>query len=395
MSQIPFIARGVIAKTLGALALIMASAVASAQLSTTLMPSPPQLAASSYLLVDVNSGKVIVQYNPDERYPPASLTKMMTSYIVEAELSKNSISLDDMVPISVKAWRKGGSKMFVREGTNVRLEDLLKGVIIQSGNDASIALAEYIAGDEDAFAEIMNQQARLLGMNLTHFRNATGWPAKDHLTTARDMSVLATAIIKDYPEHYAIYAEKEFTYNDITQPNRNGLLWRDPSVDGLKTGHTEEAGYCLVASAERDGMRLVSVVMGAKSARSREQETQKLLSYGFRYYKTHRLYSANEVLVSPKVWAGAAETVDLALADPVVLTIPRGERDALKATVEVDTNITAPLEAGKSYGVLKITYNGEILERRQLLAVNAVEPASFVDRMWDLSVLFVRDILGL
>lgn len=376
-------------------ALVLSSMASFGQGGVTLMPSPPQLAASSYILVDVDSGKIIVQYNADERLPPASLTKMMTSYIVDTELAKGRVSLDDDVPISVKAWRMGGSKMFIREGTKVQLLDLLKGVIIQSGNDASVALAEYVAGDEAAFAEVMNQQAFALGMNLTHFKNATGWPAKDHLTTARDLSVLAKAIIQDYPEHYAMYSQKEFTYNDITQSNRNGLLWRDPSVDGLKTGHTDEAGYCLVASAKRDGMRLVSVVMGAKSSRGREQETQKLLSYGFRYYKTHKLYSANEVLVSPKVWAGASDSVDLALIEPVVLTIPRGERDALKATVEVDTNITAPVEAGTAYGVLKVSYNGEILERRQLMAVTAVEEASFFDRLLDLAILFGRDMLGM
>lgn len=368
---------------------------ALAQSVSTLMPSPPQLAASGYLLVDVDSGRIIVEHNADERLPPASLTKMMTSYIVSSELIKGNISDDDKVPISVKAWRMGGSKMFIREGTNVLLKDLLKGVIIQSGNDASVALAEYVAGDEGAFAEVMNQQASLLGMNLTHFENSTGWPAENHLTTARDLSQLARALITDFPDHYALYSEKEFTYNDITQPNRNGLLWRDPSVDGLKTGHTDEAGFCLVASAKRDGMRLVSVVMGAKSSRGREQETQKLLSYGFRYYKTHELYTAGQVLNSPKVWAGASESVDLVLDKPVVLTVPRGEKDALQATIEVDRTITAPVVAGKSYGVLKISYNGEILERRQLFAAAAVEQGALFDRLWDHIVLFVCGILGL
>ena len=241
----------------------------------------------------------------------------------------------------------------------------------------------------------MNQQASLLGMNLTHLKNATGWPAQDHLTTARDLSVSAQAFISDFPEHYQLYSQKEFTYNDITQGNRNGLLWRDQSVDGIKTGHTEAAGYCLVSSAMRDNMRLVSVVMGTKSSRGREQETQKLLSYGFRYYQTHQLYAAGEVLTSPRVWAGASQTVDLALAEAVVLTVPRGQRDALKVTVEVDKNITAPVESGKSYGVLKISHDGEVLERRQLLATTAVEPASLFSRLWDHLILFVRDILGL
>lgn len=380
---------------LSLIALINTVQASPANIINTLMPSPPQLAASSYILLDVNSGKIIVQYNADERLPPASLTKMMTAYIVFSELAKGNISEEDLVPISVKAWRMGGSKMFIREGTSVALKDLLKGMIIQSGNDASVALAEYIAGDESAFAEVMNQQASLLGMNLTHLKNATGWPAQDHLTTARDLSVLARALISDFPEHYKLYSQKEFTYNDITQANRNGLLWRDQSVDGIKTGHTEAAGYCLVSSAKRDDMRLVSVVMGTKSSRGREQETQKLLSYGFRYYQTHQLYAAGEVLTSPRVWAGASQAVDLALAEPVVLTVPRGQRDALKVTVEVDKNITAPVEQGKSYGVLKISHDGEVLERRQLLATTAVEPASLFSRLWDHLILFVRDILGL
>ena len=377
------------------LAFIVSGTFAQAQSSATLIPSPPQLAASSYLLIDVNSGKIIIESNADEQLPPASLTKMMTSYIVSSEIIKGNISSDDAVPISVKAWRMGGSKMFIREGTTVPVSELLKGVIIQSGNDASVALAEFVAGDEAAFAEVMNQQASLLGMQQTHFVNATGWPAKGHLTTARDLSILAKSLIQHFPDHYALYSEKEFTYNKITQPNRNGLLWRDTSVDGLKTGWTEEAGYCLVASAKRDDMRLVSVVMGAKSGRGREQETQKLLSYGFRYYETHQLYSTEQVINSPRLWAGASDTLDLVLAESVVLTVPRGQRDNLQATIEVDKNITAPISAGQSYGVLNISLNGEVLEQLELLAANNIETAPLFSRLWDHLILFIRGVFGL
>ncbi|MGB5325608.1 MAG: D-alanyl-D-alanine carboxypeptidase family protein, partial [Pseudomonadales bacterium] len=315
-----------------------------------LLPAPPQLAASSYLLLDANTGTVIVEQNADQQLPPASLTKIMTGYLVFSELAKDRISEDDLVPISVKAWQMGGSRMFVREGTHVPLEALLRGVIVQSGNDASVALSEYIAGDETAFVTLMNQQAKLLGMNYSNFQNATGWPEEGHLTTARDMAILARALIHNFPEQYKIYAEKEYSYNGITQSNRNGLLWRDQNVDGIKTGHTEEAGYCLVASAERDGMRLISVVMGAKSTRGREQETQKLLAYGFRYYTTSTLYRAGEEISRSKVWAGKAGEFSLALEQDLSVTIPRGQRDSLQAKIEIDKEIIAPVEQGRVYG---------------------------------------------
>ena len=240
-------------------------AVAPLARAENMIPRPPEVEARSYLLLDAKSGQVLVEHNADKKLPPASLTKMMTAYLVEKEIQAGNINEQDQVPISVKAWRMGGSRMFVKEGTQVPLVDLLKGVIVQSGNDASVALAEYVAGSEGAFADLMNNQAGQLGMDNTHFVNATGWPADDHYTTARDLAWLARAIIRDYPEHYDIYAQKEFSYNGITQQNRNLLLWRDDSVDGLKTGHTEEAGYCLVSSAKQNGMRLISVVMGTDS----------------------------------------------------------------------------------------------------------------------------------
>jgi len=360
-----------------------------------LMPAPPQLAASSYLLVDADSGTVIVEHNADQQLPPASLTKIMTSYIVSSELHKGNVSFSDNVPVSVKAWKMGGSRMFIKEGTDVLLEDLLRGVIVQSGNDASVALAEYIAGDEATFAAMMNQQAFSLGMLNTHFVNATGWPADGHVSTARDLSLLANALINDFPEHYAIYSEKEFTFNAITQPNRNGLLWRDQNVDGIKTGHTEEAGYCLVSSAKRDEMRLITVVMGTKSSRSREQETQKLLSYGFRYYQTFALYDAGQAVEQTRVWGGDDKQFELALEEPLIVTIPRGEKDNLEAVMEVDQELVAPIRQGEVYGELKLSLNGETLATRKLVAKSDVEPAGIIARLIDWLVLFVRGLLGL
>lgn len=278
------------------LATVLTLLTLTVQAQEVIIPSPPQLAATAYLLMDADTGKVLVEHNADERLPPASLTKMMTAYIVSEEVERNRASENEMVNISVKAWQKGGSKMFVREGTEVKLMDLLRGVIIQSGNDASIALAEHIAGSEEGFAEVMNQTAAQLGMVNTQFQNSTGWPAEGHYTTARDLAVLAKAVIEDHPDHYSLYSEKYFSYNGINQANRNRLLFRDESVDGLKTGHTEEAGYCLVASAVRRDMRLISVVMGTSSENARAAETEKLLSYGFRYYQTQSIYSSSPAL---------------------------------------------------------------------------------------------------
>lgn len=380
---------------LPALFVILAAPV-SAQLSAApLMPAPPQLTASSYLLVDAHSGKVIVEKNADQPLPPASLTKIMSGYLVSSELAKGSIKEDDSVPVSVKAWKMGGSRMFIREGTEVPLIDLLRGVIIQSGNDATVALAEYIAGDEAAFADMMNQTAQQLGMTHSYFKNSTGWPAEGHVSTARDMSLLAKALIRNFPEHYELYSEKEFTYNNIPQSNRNGLLWRDQDVDGIKTGHTEEAGYCLVASAKRNDMRLISVVMGTNSTRAREQETQKLLAYGFRYYETHSLYTSDEEISAARVWAGEEETFSLVLNEPMIVTIPRGRRDDLQASVEIDREITAPVNAGDVYGSLILKLDDNLLERRDLVAAVSVEQAGLFARLWDQLVLFVRGILGL
>lgn len=377
--------------------LVFISTLAPAQV---LMPAAPELAAKAWILVDANTGKVLTEHNADEQLPPASLTKMMTSYIVSNEIAAGRLKEDSMVRVSVNAWEKGGwksgsSTMSLAPNSEVSVIDLMRGVIIQSGNDASIALAEHVAGGEDAFAQIMNQQATMLGMNSTTFHNATGWPAEGHLTTARDLSTLARHVISDHPEHYKIYAERYFEYNGVNQPNRNRLLWRDSSVDGMKTGHTEEAGYCLVSSAERHDMRLISVVMGTESEEARARESQKLLAYGFRYYETAKVYSAGDVLQeNNRVWYGAQDNLNLVVADDLYLTIPRGARDDLDASIEVSSVLEAPIETGQQLGRLTVKYQDETLLEAPLVADRDIPEAGIFSRLWDAIVLFVLSLLG-
>ena len=349
------------------------------------IPAAPKLQASGYLLVDAINGEILVEHNAEEPLPPASLTKMMTAYIAEREITEGRISFDDQVPVSVKAWKTGGSRMFIREGTEVRLEDLLRGIIIQSGNDASVAVAEYIAGSEDVFADVMNQTAISLGMTNTQFKNATGLPQEGHYTTAKDLSILAARIIQDFPDTYPIYEEKNFTYNGIKQANRNSLLFRDPTVDGLKTGHTEEAGYCLVASAERDGFRLISVVMGTASEKAREQETTKLLQYGFRYFSGKTLFTAGEPLPESarKVWFGEMESVDLAPTEPLYVTLPLGRESAIQATLDAPDTLDAPLEAGAVVGTVKIMLGERVLAESPVAVAEAVPEGGLFKRLMD------------
>ena len=369
-------------------------AVATVQIQAAVLPPPPQLAATAYVLMDASTGDIIAESGADGQFAPASLTKMMTSYIVEHEVSEGNISFNDLVPISVKAWKTEGSRMFVREGTQVRLEDLLRGVIIQSGNDASVALAEYVAGSEEAFADLMNQHAERLGLTNTHFKNATGLPAEGHYSSPRDLALIGRALIQDFPEQYAIYKEKYFTYNDIKQPNRNRLLWRDPTVDGIKTGHTEEAGYCLVSSAVRDDMRLISVVLGTTSDQARAQESQKLLAYGFRFFRNYPLYKAGQELNKPKVWKGMTDSVSLGLGGDLSLTIPRGSENQLAATLDLPEVIEAPLAAGEVVGHLLVTLEGEEAAREPLLALQSVEEAGFLKAIWHSIVLFFQGLFG-
>ena len=359
-----------------------------------IIPAPPQLATEGHILLDAATGTVIIEENAEMRLPPASLTKIMTSYIIASEIQQGRISLDDLVPISVKAWKMEGSRMFVREGTEVKVADLIRGIVIQSGNDASVAMAEFIAGDEDAFADVMNQVAQKLGMTRSQFKNATGLPDEGHYTTAKDLSILARALIRDFPEHYKVYKEKYFSYNDIRQANRNSLLWRDDAVDGMKTGHTQAAGFCLVASAEKKDMRLVSVVMGATSERARSTESQKLINYGFRYFESVKLYDGLESLRRVKVWGGLHESLDVGIEAPARLTIPTGARGALAAEVTLDPVIKAPVSQGQTLGLLRISLEGETLLERPVVALNGVDEAGLVSSLIDEVSLFFLSLFS-
>lgn len=378
------------------LALLLISLGASAQTprpasTPTIIPRAPDIAATSYILMDAMTGKILIEENAHEALPPASLTKIMTAYIVEEEIMSGNLSLDDEVHISEKAWRMEGSKMFVGVDTRVRVEDLLRGIIIQSGNDASVAMAEHIAGSEEAFADMMNQYAEVLGMTGSFFMNSSGLDTELYYNTmsAYDLALLARATIIRHPDFYPLYAEREFTYNDIRQANRNTLLFRDRNVDGMKTGWTEAAGYCLVASGERDGMRLISVVMGTASEEARAVETQKLLTYGFRYFETHKLYDANQVLTNVPVWSGKTSAVDLGITEDVYVTIPRGQADAMAATVDVDEVITAPLNRGQIMGVVNVVLDNDLYYTGDVIAMQDVERAGMFKRFVDwLTLLF-------
>ncbi len=384
-------------RMISAVLLLLAAAAVNAQ--QILIPAPPQVAATAYILMDADTGQVLVEHNADERLPPASLSKIKTVYLVAQEIQQGRLAEDDLVTISADAWRRGGaasggSTMFLEPNTRVPVIDLLRGVIIQSGNDASIALAEHLAGSEDAFADIMNQQALLMGMSNSSYENATGLPGPNHLTSARDMAILARAMIQEHPRYYALYSERAFTYNGIRQPNRNRLLFRDESVDGMKTGHTSEAGYCLVASAARGGMRLISVVMGTRSDEARAAETQKLLAYGFRYYETRPVYSAGQTLDRVRVWSGVENELTVSVAEDLTLTIPRGSAQHLQASMRIQDALRAPIEAGQKVGTLVIEYDGETLADVPLVAAHAVARAGFFSRLWDSIKLFFSNLFS-
>jgi D-alanyl-D-alanine carboxypeptidase (penicillin-binding protein 5/6) len=352
-------------------------------------PTAPTVVAKSYILQDFASGRIIAEQNSDQRLPPASITKLMTAYVVSHELALGNITLADDVLISEKAWRMVGSRSFIEVNTKVPVEVLLRGMIIQSGNDAAVALAEHIAGSEEVFAQMMNQYAQQLGMNDTNYRNSTGLPDPDHYTTARDIATLSAAIIREFPDHYKWYAEKEYTYNDITQHNRNKLLWRDSTVDGLKTGHTEEAGYCLAASAVRDDMRLITVVLGTRSENARAQETQKLLNYGFRFFETHQLYQPAQNITETKVWKGAAKQLSLGAAAPVSVTVPRGRYKELVATTNIQQPIVAPVQKGAVLGEVEIRLGDELIAKENLVAINGVEQGSWFRRLLDSILMLI------
>jgi len=352
----------------------------AAQLST--LPAP-NVAAKAWISVDVTSGQVIASQDPDSQVEPASLTKVMTAYLTFKALAEKRLTLDQQVPVSEKAWRTGGSRMFIEPRKPVTVGELLQGVIVQSGNDASVALAEAVAGSEPAFAALMNQEAKRLGMTGTNFVNATGLPDPTHLTTVRDLAILAGHIAADYPEHYRYYQQREFTYNDITQANRNRLLWLDPTVDGMKTGHTDSAGYCLISSAVRGERRIVTVVVGTASETVRAQESLKLLNWSFQNFDTVKLYDANQAAVNARVWKGEAEEVGLGSPTPVWVTVPRGEAQKIVPLAERTDPLLAPLEQGQQVGKLKLQLGDKLLQEVPLTVLAPVPQASFFGRMID------------
>jgi D-alanyl-D-alanine carboxypeptidase (penicillin-binding protein 5/6) len=371
------------------LLLVLALNVYTASAAITPNPTVPTIAAKSYILQDFASGRIIAEQNSQQRLPPASITKLMTAYVVSHELLVGNITLEDDVLISEKAWRMVGSRSFIEVNTKVPVEVLLRGMIIQSGNDAAVALAEHIAGSEETFAQMMNQYAQQLGMIDTNYRNSTGLPDPEHYTTAKDIAILSAAIIRDFPDHYKWYAEKEYTYNNITQHNRNKLLWRDSTVDGLKTGHTEEAGYCLAASAKRSGMRLISVVLGTRSENARAQETQKLFNYGFRFFETHDLYKAGHQVTTSKIWKGSEKELALGLAESLAVTVPRGRYKELVASTKLQQPIVAPVAKGSVLGEVEIRLDNKLVATQPLIALTAIEEGSWWRRILDSILMLI------
>jgi len=372
---------------------LMLLGTSSAWANQAPLPAPPQLAAKSYVLMDGASGNILVENNADQRLPPASLTKLMTAYIATLEIRNGKIGEQDKVTISEHAWRtggaaSGGSTMVLPVNSQATVDELLHGVIIQSGNDASIAIAEHIAGSEDAFADMMNATAERLGMKNSHFMNATGLPHPDHYSSAHDMAILARAIINEDAEHYAIYSQKEFLWNNIKQPNRNLLLWRDRTVDGLKTGHTNEAGFCLVASAVRDGARMITSVFGTDSESARAAETQKLLTYGFRFFETRTFYQKGAELAQAPVWKGQANQVKAGLAQDLTLTLPKGQLEKLQASMTLNQQITAPIAQGDVIGKVEVKMGDQVVHSADLVALEAVEEGGFFRQLWDSIRLF-------
>lgn len=360
-----------------------AQAPGSEDIQSYFIPTPPKVSAKAYLLIDFNSGRRLVEHNSDLKVEPASLTKMMTVFVIDKVLKEGKIRLTDNVKISHNAWRLQGSKMFVKVNDEVKVEDLLKGIIIQSGNDASVAMAEYIAGSEGSFVEMMNTYGKNIGFKNTNFTNATGMPDPEHYTTASDMALLAQALMTEFPNTYKLYSEKWFTYQNIKQPNRNQLLWRYDWVDGIKTGHTDKAGYCLVASGFKDNMRLISVVMGTQSEAARSTETEKLLSYGFRFFETHKLYSSNQSLQTARVWMGKQKSIAIGVKKDIYVTVGKGQYPYLKTLVDVNQNLKAPLAEGEILGHLNIKLGNNAVVNDNLIALERVEKGSLFKRCFD------------
>ena len=347
------------------------------------VPAPPLIGATSYFMIDSKTGRELASLKPDTPVPPASLTKLMTAYVVFNAIKDKQIRLDEEVTISEKAWRTPGSRMFIEVGKRVSVQELLLGMIVQSGNDASVALAEYVAGSESVFAELMNQYASSISMHSSHFVNATGLPDDNHYSTARDLSTLASAIIEEFPNYYRWYSVREFTFNDIKQPNRNNLLWRDDSVDGMKTGHTDAAGYCLVASARRDDMRLISVVLGTSSVKARTDGSQALINYGFRFFETRLLYKAGAEISKARIWKSANEYTSLGVLDDLFITVPRGAYDSLQSVLNIPAILEAPVAQGQPLAEIVISLSGDNLISEPLRALADNPTGSFWQRTKD------------
>jgi serine-type D-Ala-D-Ala carboxypeptidase (penicillin-binding protein 5/6) len=357
-------------------------------------PAAPVLNAKAYILIDVNSGKVIAEKNSEEKLPPASLTKMMTLYVISNALHHEQIHLNDSVRVSRDAWKIGGSRMFIKEGDQVSVEQLLKGIIVDSGNDACIAMAEHVGGTENAFTDIMNQQAQNLGMINSHFTDSTGLPDPGLYTTAKDLAILGRALVMDFPQYYGWYKQKWFTYNGIRQPNRNRLLWRDNSVDGLKTGHTNEAGFCLVSSAKRDNMRLLAVVLGEPNDSTRADDSEKLLNYGFRFFETHQLYKSGQAITELPLYKGAVDKISVGLTDEQFITIPTGQYQRLNITTKVPAYLQAPINKGDKVGDLVVQFDNNIISTRPLYALQSVETGGFYTRTKDSIKLTFKSWFG-
>ena len=363
--------------------------------SQSFVPNAPELDLKSYILIEPNTNTVIAEFNSSDLIEPASMTKVMTGYVVADQIKNDLISLEDKVLISEKAWRMEGSKMFIEAGKKVSILDLMKGIIIQSGNDASVAIAEYVGGTEDGFVDLMNSYAASIGMDNTNFENSTGLPDDSHYTSARDLATLTTKFINNFPNEYALYKEKEFTFNNIKQLNRNKLLWRDDTSDGVKTGHTSTAGYCLIGSAQRGNMRLITVVAGSESDNDRFLSTQRLLEYGFRFYATQKYFDSNKEYTLAKVWGGKSDEVALGVARDVSITLPRTDFKGIKYNYNFKNNVQAPIKKGSVMGSLDIISKGEVIHTEDLIALEDIEAKGFFGRLWSSFVLWIMSLFGM
>tara|TARA_B110000003_G_scaffold261907_1_gene284059 strand:+ start:444 stop:1601 length:1158 start_codon:yes stop_codon:yes gene_type:complete len=375
--------------------LLLPLLITNISFSQSFVPDAPELNLKSYILIEPNTNTIIAEFNSDSEIQPASMTKIMTSYVVADQIANNLISHEDQVLISEKAWKMEGSKMFIEAGKKVSVSDLLKGIIIQSGNDASVAIAEYAGGTERGFVDLMNAYAQSLEMTNTIFKNSTGLPDENHFSSARDLATLTKNFINNFPDIYALYKEKQFTFNDIKQLNRNKLLWRDDSSDGVKTGHTSSAGYCLVGSAKRGEMRLITVVAGSSSDNSRFLDSQRLLEYGFRFYATQKVLNANEEYKSINIWGGVEKYLGLGVAEDVFITLPRTSFKDLVVNYNYNNNIQAPIEAGQKIGTLEIMSNEEVVLSTNLVALKAIKAKGFFGRLWSKFVLWIFSLFGM